>query len=824
MEDTSLPSASDPVDTLTVPRPHRSLGRLAALRSRVQRLFVVDAAVRVALTLAALVLASFLADFLLELPRAIRALGLVGSATFILVSAVRTLVPAAARSLSDTDLAKLVEESRPELSQILLTSVELTRPGAEGAVLASPALLASVVEEAEARSSDVPLSRVCRTGPLWRRAGLLLALLAALGGGAVAAPGVGALWWQRNVLLSNVRWPKDTRLELWPEAPRAVASGDDLRIRVRVLRGEPRLVTVHRRLDDGTDRATPMERREKASWDVWLDAVSTESVPAVTGLLVARGLGSEDAAGDLARDGGRVLRDVSRSDAEDLVALLRDAGGQARAEGIDVHVHEIRSISDPFAFRIEGGDDELGPFTVDVKLRPRIDMGSIVIRCRYPSYTGQDQELHEQRHGNIKVPVGTRIEYSMQTNVPVRRAFFVLRPESEAGTERARSGVARWPDAGAVELALSEGRAFRGEFVVVESGHYYFQFEDADGFRSERPERFRIQCVPDRKPDVRIVEPDRITEEVSPRARVKVVVSLRDDHGIRRAAIEGAYFGLAEGERVPQSFALAEAGADRPSEARSEQTVEHVIDVSLLATGGASPPVPGARFEFWALAEDFGRGEGTSGQIGESQVYLLEIVDEEQLERLLTDQLMVVRDQLRQIEARQRAVRESLEEVGERVALAGSIGRQEAPELSRHRRDQGRVAESLTRQTAEFDRILARMEANAIGDERWRTWVAGIREDLERSALRPAASVESAIDELRREALETAQEPGRIRTIAARQRRVERELRSLVMRLDEFGDRSALLQLLKDARRRQDEIREKTRGLLDGRSDQESPR
>ena len=56
---------------------------------------------------------------------------------------------------------------------------------------------------------------------------------------------------------------------------------------------------------------------------------------------------------------------------------------------------------------------------------------------------------------------------------------------------------------------LEEGKTFAGGFTVRANGHYFFQFEDGNGFRSVRPQKFRIQAIADRKPIVRIVEPSR---------------------------------------------------------------------------------------------------------------------------------------------------------------------------------------------------------------------------------------------------------------------------------------------------------------------------
>src|SRR5690606_26298443 len=229
-----------------------------------------------------------------------------------------------------------------------------------------------------------------------------------------------------------------------------------------------------------------------------------------------------------------------------------------------------------------------------------------------------------------------------------------------------------WPDPGAIALTIEDGRFFGGELVVSESGRYWFQLQDDRGFRSGRPETSRTQAREDRKPSVRIIAPGRGSEQVSPRARVRIAVEVEDDYGIRGGVLEGRYFAPGSDAPVPQSLpleGLVAAGVLSPRDALREGTSEFWLDVASLSTGSALPPEPGGRFAFFALAEDFGitdqkHPDGrTMGNIGESQVRLLEIVDERTLERLLIDRLMLVRDQLRQILSRQRALRMNLGEI-----------------------------------------------------------------------------------------------------------------------------------------------------------------
>jgi hypothetical protein len=839
--------------------PRRSLAALERLRQRLRKLVIKDGVVWLALLVAAAMALSFALDYLFDLPRPIRALFLVAGAGGVAVLAFRRLVGPLAVPVSDESLALLVEEVNPGLKQSLITAVELSRPESESARHVSPALLASIVEDVERQVDGISFEKVFRLGRL-RRNQLALAGLAAIAfGSAVSAPEVSGTWFRRNLLLRAERWPKATLLELEQEAPWVVAIGDNLPVAVRVLKGDPKTVSVEREagggwLGGGRNRSSLMDRKDKASWDIVLEN-SRADPGRVLEVLVEAGViaeGSAAAGGpsparrldELQRRLGRkrLARGLRPLDAEKLAAALTREGVSVRLEGFDLYTHEFKNVSQSFSFSIEGGDDRIGPYEVDVRLRPRIDMQSIEVTYRYPQYTGRAAEEIVQAHGNLKVPAGTRVSYRMATNIPVRRAFFSLReiqdegaglqagggrqgrPAENPGGEAllvSRPAVLVWPDPGAVELELTDGRQFGGGFEVTASGYYYFQFEEASGFRSINPEKFRIQAIPDRKPQVRMLEPTRATEEVSADAKVIVRAHLSDDHGLRRGVLEGKYFAPGSDVRVPQAIALPGVGAEDPAGARKEHEVELVLDIGALATGTEDKPAPGARFEFYLLAEDFGitgqtHEDGSpQGNIGQSSVHLLQIVEKEQLERRFTDQLMIVRDQLRQLLARQEAVRKDLERFQGDMVLRGHIPPEEAHKLSRHRQDQTKVSEGLERQAEEMERILARLDANAVGDEAWKRWIREIQGEVARLAKEKSKGIEQAVDALRRDAQAAPADPSRLGPITARQREVERGVRTVVMRLSEFGDMSAIIQLLRDLRRRQAELRDQTRDQLD---------
>jgi hypothetical protein len=162
------------------------------------------------------------------LPRVgVDALCLAGTA----VVAWRRLIGPMLRRFSDVDLAALVERGHPRLQDRLLSAVCFA--GGSGVPTGGSAeLVAKVMAEAGEAAGPLEFRSVLRWRPAWLAGAIAGGLLVVTGGLAWAAPSVAAPWAQRNVLMREATYPKQTVLE--------VAGGKVL----RVLRGEALSVTA----------------------------------------------------------------------------------------------------------------------------------------------------------------------------------------------------------------------------------------------------------------------------------------------------------------------------------------------------------------------------------------------------------------------------------------------------------------------------------------------------------------------------------------------------------------------------------------------------
>src|SRR5688500_1349063 len=165
------------------PEPKRSLAVLALLRNRLRSFSVWGGALAAGWFIVIALASSFVVDWSLVLPVPVRLVALVAGIGFLThVLGSRILGPLS-RRMPDTDLAKLMEASHPELRQSIISAIELSREGSEAALHVSPSMIASVIREAEADAERVDHRRVVDSAPLRRRSvflGAAVLLLLAL--------------------------------------------------------------------------------------------------------------------------------------------------------------------------------------------------------------------------------------------------------------------------------------------------------------------------------------------------------------------------------------------------------------------------------------------------------------------------------------------------------------------------------------------------------------------------------------------------------------------------------------------------------------------
>lgn len=342
-------------------RVHR---KLAELRRGIRGAWALRGTGLVVGGVGVVVVASFLLDYWLELPRVVRGIHLALVGIGLIVAVRNLLLRPLSRPLSEEDLAHVLEAGAPELEDRVSSALDFATRVDDPDEPESRELMRRVLDEAERRVGDVAVGPMIDRRPALRAglvaAGGVLALLLTIG---LAGDAFG-IWVQRGVLVGDVDWPRRTTLVLegFPEDNHlSVTRGDELRI-VAVAQGKaPREVTLH---------------YEE------LNFASPDAEPEV------------------------VLRDERK-----MYPLEQQP---------ERYSFTFRSVSASFRCWVTGGDDQddRPVYTVRAEVPPRI--GDIAATITYPEYTGLAPET--LRQPDLELLEGSQVRLSLQANMPLASA------------------------------------------------------------------------------------------------------------------------------------------------------------------------------------------------------------------------------------------------------------------------------------------------------------------------------------------------------------------------------------------------------------------
>jgi hypothetical protein len=533
----------------------------------------------VVLAAAAIFWGSLAADWLVEPPAWVRAAALAAAGLALLAILATRLVGRLVTPLTDRALALAIERSQPHCGDTLSTAVTLA--GASG----DPVDLE--LADRTAREAD-QLARTVSPGALFRRgrlvavavAGILAA--ASVAGLAWARPAVAAIWARRLVLLDDTPWPRRVRLEAqgFVNGIRKVARGSDV--------------------------------------DLLVNVTATGALPEVVELRSRGGAGS-----------WQTVRMGTRGGAA--------GGGQAFG-------HLLEAVGGDLELEIRGGDARLRGLRLHAVEPPAL--AAAVIRSTLPAYLGGGRrDLPASRV--VAIPRGSRIEVALTATKPLAAATLVGRfagepleqpaegvPPVEAFAEseddEAAAGDA---ESGRLLAALGASdpptdtltatiESLDGDCTLVAS------FTDTDGVTNRAPIALVLSAVPDEPPRLALGLAG-ISTAVTPSARLPIVGTIEDDHGLAAAAVS-----LDVG-REPVVMSLPQVRGGEPLvQLRPDQPA--VVPLGPLAAQ------LGERVSMVVTARD---GCTLSGgpNTGSSETWMLEVVTPEALQAMLEAREVLLR-------------------------------------------------------------------------------------------------------------------------------------------------------------------------------------
>ena len=507
-------------------------------------------------------------DWCVEPPRWARGVLLAAAAVGLAILLYRKLLGRLSADLGDASLAVVVERSHPSFRDSLSTTIELAD---QPEVDVNPALLARTAAEAAAHLGQVRSERIFRRRRLAMLAFAAVIAAASIAGLAFAKPAVAGLWVRRLPLLGDEPWPRQVRLRVedFPGGVRKVARGSDVD------------VIVHAQANDRLPEVVDLRWRT-----------------AQTG-----GPGGRTA--QTGGPGGRTARGRPGAWRIDRMGARGGATTDGQAFG-----HVVKAVNDSLDLEIRGGDARLRDLRLEVLDPPALE--KLLITSTPPAYLGSGgRESPPARV--VQIPRGSAVEIACTATKPLSAATMVA---VAGGGSAAEVVLATLPATDTTDTseaggaASAAGRTIVGHIASLDADRtVVVRFTDTDGLVNREPVTFTLSALPDEPPQV-AMRLRGISTAVTPRARLPLVGTISDDHGLGGASVRLKVAGGAETSLPVLRVREGDAVVELPAEAAEVVPLEPLglavgrkLELAVTATDTctlASEPNAGTS-DTWSL-------------------------------------------------------------------------------------------------------------------------------------------------------------------------------------------------------------------------------
>jgi hypothetical protein len=459
-----------------------------------------DALVQTLLTLVILFWISYLVDRTLELPALGRIVLLALAAWALVWILVRSLTRPLRVPMRAEDLAIFLERRDPQLRGSLITAVQV-----DETLDSSPAhqaMLAHTVAQASERTKGIRLPQLLNMERLASRTLLTLMALGSVASFAYANPALAKLWRERNLLLSDDLWPRQTHLSI---------DGFDTHGRAIVAIG--------------------------ADFPLTVSADTTRDDALVPDFVELRPLDPTQPSVRLGKEG-------------------RTAPGSGDPQR---YVTTLRTVLTPQKFYVVGGDDRIGPFTLDAIQSPTL--GELTLHASYPDYTHltpRDVALS----GLTQIPVGTQGTLTGRASKPLAKIQIERIGADSSNETITRDFLSDDTKSRAVQFELPP---------LLADMQYVFTLWDRDGLRCREPIQVSLAAAADQPPQLNI-QFIGVGRAITPRAQLPLSGTVKDDFGIAKLDFQ-TKVDQAEATRSPIAI---------PSSEPTETEVQTSFDVTSL--------------------------------------------------------------------------------------------------------------------------------------------------------------------------------------------------------------------------------------------------
>ncbi len=263
------------MSTTSIPHeiPQPISQRLRKLRSAMSRFVLVDGLSRLLLVVLLVALVDVGLDRVFKMDLAQRGIMLAVMAVIVAAVMFFRLLKPFSRRVGDDALILQVEDQHKELQESMISAAQLSRETDVEARGYSPALVDATIRRGSEMASQVDFGKAINQSAFVRN--LLLLLVAAVGIGAigygVANTQFWRTWFNRNILLTDDQWPRDTILSIVgveEDGILVLPRGEDHELLV-VVSEESRVIKVDVTIefDDGSSARTLQKMRRTGNLD-----------------------------------------------------------------------------------------------------------------------------------------------------------------------------------------------------------------------------------------------------------------------------------------------------------------------------------------------------------------------------------------------------------------------------------------------------------------------------------------------------------------------------------------------------------------------------
>ena len=298
------------------------------------------------------------------------------------------------------------------------------------------------------------------------------------------------------------------------------------------------------------------------------------------------------------------LKETSRVKPPTAVIAIKYASAEratphTRTNAAGIYRLPLENVRESFEVIVTANDARK---TREVEVVPRPAVREIVFEQEFPAYTSLKPQ--SRRRGDLTLLVGSKLKIEVTANKPVASGYAnIINAEGEAKT------VPMVVDSDN-SSALSATLPLRDLNIIG----FSVKLKDKHGFESRNEALYRITMLQDKPPVVRVLEPVRKETKVTQRARLPILVSVKDDYGVKELRLMYKH-----GNAPPQPLLL---GTDQAI--GRLKRVEHnwkIVDLK--------PPV-GTEITFWIEASD---GCAPEQGIGKSRELIALVVSDDEKRR-----------------------------------------------------------------------------------------------------------------------------------------------------------------------------------------------